>query len=1212
MSMPNKGLMAVLLALFWIHSRAVRADDPSRPSDPRVARAMKEWKQGDQEIRLEALRRLGRLGHRSRPAVADLISGLSDPALEIRAATADALGQIGWSEANPALIAALRDPEREVRSAAAAALARTRPDKRKAIPALAASLRADPLGYGDPAVETLAAMGEPAVPVAIELLQEANPELTSSGAALVAKLGPAATATIPSLIKALHRPERQIRDLAAEALASIGDPAIEAITLALRDRDPRVRGGAARALQLMGNRGSPAIAALIAMLADPEPPDDSRPAESDDSEEGSNSPQPRPSAYQAALVAIGRASVPALLQQLESTDHSARVRAVRTIAFLREQGKAAVPRLIALLGHPDIRVEAAWALGRIGTPARAAVPMLISALKNRDAGLRLRAAEALGRIGEHSPQQRTPLINRGVVAALASALKDPDYRVRAAAAAACSRVGPQASAASPELVASLRDPEAVVRLAALRALGRIVQHSAPAQSALLGCLRDEDRRVRLVAALAIAGSDLNSDAVIAGLLAALRDPDVEVRAAAVGRLVCTNGKGGFSLVEGTLDQAEADGTTLAASPSASASLRAALADPDRRVRAAAAYVLPIFKKKGDAADAVPLLIERLQDPATVVRVAAARSLGQFGQAARPALPALLQALADPGGFVANGFSVSTKAAQAVLAISPGDDKGVCDRLLTALADPRASVREAASETLRQLKDPVSSRLYRALADPATGPPIRRRIVEILATEEMGGSSGSGEVEPAARGPEAHAAIPALCGLAEDPDEDVCLGAIRLLEEVDPRNHPLPQSILNAVGKATVSLAQVEFSLRGAGPSDAAVLIKGLKDANEDVRTVAAYALADMALDQQLEDPKNPEDVKPRPGKVEVDESKGLQALKNQIVDALIVLLDDPDTQVRWAAAWALGTFPRDEEHRQQRALPALRAIVRDRSTRMREDAWIRVADGSLENELDQHTARNADGEKLRIAAIQAIGAFGADAVSAVPDLLAALKDDDPEVRWFAARAIGAVGPRAREAVPALIVLLQSSTRLTRTRDSSLADVMPHPPATLQAIAAKALGKIGSEARAAVPSLVKAMDDREIMVRIAAAEALGEIGPKDPAVLPALARAMTGKVDENLAEQAASALGAIGEASITFLVSALRDRDPDVRARAARALTQMGKAATGALPALERAVAADDDPDATQAIEVAIQEIRKYAGAAESSAAPESNNGIDMP
>jgi HEAT repeat protein len=162
------------------------------------------------------------------------------------------------------------------------------------------------------------------------------------------------------------------------------------------------------------------------------------------------------------------------------------------------------------------------------------------------------------------------------------------------------------------------------------------------------------------------------------------------------------------------------------------------------------------------------------------------------------------------------------------------------------------------------------------------------------------------------------------------------------------------------------------------------------------------------------------------------------------------------------------------------------------------------------------------------------------------------------------------------------------------------------------MAAKALGKIGQGARAAVPFLVKMLGDRVMIVRIAAAEALGEIGTADPAVLPALSRAMTDNFDENLAEQAAAALGALGEASIAFLVTALHNRDPDIRGRAARAFIQMGMAATAALPELERALTSEDDPDARQAIELATQDVRKYSIEAGSKADPDSNNEIDMP
>jgi HEAT repeat protein len=281
-------------------------------------------------------------------------------------------------------------------------------------------------------------------------------------------------------------------------------------------------------------------------------------------------------------------------------------------------------------------------------------------------------------------------------------------------------------------------------------------------------------------------------------------------------------------------------------------------------------------------------------------------------------------------------------------------------------------------------------------------------------------------------------------------------------------------------------------------------------------------------------------------------------------------------------------------------------MVRDRSTLVRRDAWIRVADGTSDMGLNNHTDRTAAGEKLRIAGIQALSAMGEAAASAVPDLVDALKDEEPDVRRFAARTIGSVGPRAAQAVPALIELLQSSTRQRR-----LDGGRPELPVTLLAEAAMAIGKIGPKARAAVPFLVKAMNDRDEVLRLAAADALGEIGPADPSVIPALERAMTSVVHEDLAQQAAMALGAIGEASLPVLIRALHDRDPNVRARSAQALARIGGAAKAVLPELDRALA-DDDPDVRQAIEAAIEQIRNPEPEAGFKTDPEAEKGSEPP
>src|SRR4051812_16820205 len=97
MGMCSRGPLAVILALATASAVQGRFDETPSPIDPRIARLLKESKQGDTEGRIKAISRLGRSGRRSAPVVPDLISGLSDPVPEIRAATAEALGHIASS-----------------------------------------------------------------------------------------------------------------------------------------------------------------------------------------------------------------------------------------------------------------------------------------------------------------------------------------------------------------------------------------------------------------------------------------------------------------------------------------------------------------------------------------------------------------------------------------------------------------------------------------------------------------------------------------------------------------------------------------------------------------------------------------------------------------------------------------------------------------------------------------------------------------------------------------------------------------------------------------------------------------------------------------------------------------------------------------------------------------------------------------------------------
>lgn len=98
--------------------------------------------------------------------------------------------------------------------------------------------------------------------------------------------------------------------------------------------------------------------------------------------------------------------------------------------------------------------------------------------------------------------------------------------------------------------------------------------------------------------------------------------------------------------------------------------------------------------------------------------------------------------------------------------------------------------------------------------------------------------------------------------------------------------------------------------------------------------------------------------------------------------------------------------------------------------------------------------------------------------------------------------------------------------------------------------------------AAIPPLLKALQDTHFSVRHAAAQALGHSG--DPRAIAPLTKAL---LDENMMVRAAAAasLGQIGDASaVPALILALRDPDFHVRDHAARGLIGIGAAAVAAL------------------------------------------------
>ena len=251
-------------------------------------------------------------------------------------------------------------------------------------------------------------------------------------------------------------------------------------------------------------------------------------------------------------------------------------------------------------------------------------------------------------------------------------------------------------------------------------------------------------------------------------------------------------------------------------------------------------------------------------------------------------------------------------------------------------------------------------------------------------------------------------------------------------------------------------------------------------------------------------------------------------------------------------------------------------------------------------------ALNDRDPEVRAASAWALGARGAAAEPAVPALTGALRDEQEAVRTAVAEALGALGPRARSAAPALFAALddprasvraaaaQALARLEPTAESvpSLSRALAHTDGYVRGFAAWSLGNLGPAAREAVPAMVEALGPDDTANVVAAA--LARIGPAAAEAVPALVADLRGP-DPGRRWRAARTLGRIGppaESAVTELAAALRDPNEAVRTHAARALGRIGPGAMPAAADLQRATG-DSDPGVRAEARQALERLARY-------------------
>ena len=210
---------------------------------------------------------------------------------------------------------------------------------------------------------------------------------------------------------------------------------------------------------------------------------------------------------------------------------------------------------------------------------------------------------------------------------------------------------------------------------------------------------------------------------------------------------------------------------------------------------------------------------------------------------------------------------------------------------------------------------------------------------------------------------------------------------------------------------------------------------------------------------------------------------------------------------------------------------------------------------------------SADYQIQEAALAELAGAQPADKKALIEKLIPELQSKQSGRPRSAAKALGKLGPAARAALPALVQAMRG----------------PHLDALdslANSAAAQAIGEIGPD-EAAVGALISAASEGggDLFTQKEAVRALGKVGLRDPRAVAALIGAFKGPA--NL--EAAAALIALGAPAVGPLRDGLKDKEPEIRRWCA--ITLGGKLGPAALQAA---------PDLVDALKDSSPEVRRAA------------------
>jgi HEAT repeat protein/S1-C subfamily serine protease len=289
------------------------------------------------------------------------------------------------------------------------------------------------------------------------------------------------------------------------------------------------------------------------------------------------------------------------------------------------------------------------------------------------------------------------------------------------------------------------------------------------------------------------------------------------------------------------------------------------------------------------------------------------------------------------------------------------------------------------------------------------------------------------------------------------------------------------------------------------------------------------------------------------------------------IPGLLKLLGDKDAARRANAVRALGDMGAGAKS----AVPYLINALKDTDDFVKRSANKALDQIGTPDKVDAPRIAEAlkdSSLEVRIYAAEALGRMGHDGKAALSALVAATKDPDVNLRQAAVRALGRVGVNNKEAVlPEVTVLFGDTDRdvrlaaaeamgnltLTAGDLGMLVPMLKHKEIEGRIGAARAIGKIGPEARTAIKPLIEALANSSPVLRKAVIDTLATFNADAKEAIADIEKCMRGG-DKEVRKSALLALGNIGVES-KIAVPAIADccKDYDLRKDAMATLVKIG-------------------------------------------------------